>query len=130
MALAAEEVVHGDRPSPSNPFQWDHVRLNLPGTLSYDPSKTWIARVRLDGMLACVLFTFVDDERIAAPTRELAWQASTRLAKIQAYLGIQDAARKVGLSLQQPRSWAGAVVHAIPGEGVFVLTSEEKYGLG
>ena len=127
MALVAEEVVHGDRRSLSNPFQWDHVRLNLPGTLSYDPSKTWIARVRSDGMLACVLFTFVDDERIAAPTRELAWQASTRLAKIQAYLGIQDAARKVGLSLQQPRSWAGAVVHSIPGEGVFVLTSEEKW---
>jgi hypothetical protein len=57
----------------------------------------------------------------------LTWQASSRLAERQAYLGIQDAAREVGLCLQQPRAWAGAVVHVRPGEGVYVLTSEEKW---
>ena len=127
MALVAEEVVMGDRMDSSNPFQWSRIRLNLPGTTSYDPSKSWIVRVRLDGLTACVLFTFVDDERVAGPTRELTYQASSRLAQIQAYLGIQDAARKVGECQQQPRSWAGAVVHVIPGEGVYVLTSEEKW---
>jgi hypothetical protein len=45
----------------------------------------------------------------------------------QAHLGIQDAARKVDVCLQQPRAWAGAGVHIRPGEGVFVLTSEEKW---
>jgi hypothetical protein len=127
MALVAEEVVMGDRHDSNNPFQWDHVRLNLPGTENYDPTVSWITRIRLDGLIASILLTFVDDERLAGATRELVWQASHRLAQIQAYLGIQDATRKVGLSLQQPRAWAGAVVHSIPGRGVFVLTSEEKW---
>ena len=128
MALVViEEVVLGDRRDTSNPYQWDRVRLNLPGTAGYDPSKTWIAKMRIDGLMASVLFTFVDDERVAGPTRELTYQASSRLAQIQAYLGVQDAARKVGECQQQPRSWAGAVVHVIPEEGVCVLTSEEKW---
>lgn len=128
MALVAEEVILGDRLDKNNPFQWSRVELNLPGMLKYNPSKTWMARVRKDGLNACALFTFVDDKRITGATRELAWQASSRLAQIQAYLGIrQDATRKVGLCLQQPRSWAGAVVHVRPGEGVFILTSEEKW---
>jgi hypothetical protein len=33
----------------------------------------------------------------------------------------------VDVCLQQPRAWAGAGVHIRPGEGVFVLTSEEKW---
>ena len=107
-------------------FQWSRVRLNLPGSRDYDPSVSWISKIRADDMMACVLFTFVDDERIVGATKELAWQASHRLTQIQSYLGIQDAARKVGLCLQQPRAWAGAVVHAVPGEDFFVLTSEEK----
>lgn len=127
MTLVAEEVVLGDRRDPTNPFQWNRVQLNIPGTLKYDPSKSWIIKIRQDGKIASVLFTFVDDERIVGATRELAWQASSRLAKIQAYLGIQDAARKVGVCLQQPRAWAGAVVHVISDDGVYVLTSEEKW---
>jgi hypothetical protein len=127
MTLVAGEVVLGDRRDPTNPFQWNRVQLNIPGTLKYDPSKSWIIKIRQDGKIASVLFTFVDDERIVGATRELAWQASSRLAKIQAYLGIQDAARKVGVCLQQPRAWAGAVVHVISDDGVYVLTSEEKW---
>ena len=126
MALVAEEVIIGDRHDAANPFQWSRVRLNLPGSRDYDPSVSWISKIRADDMMACVLFTFVDDERIVGATKELAWQASHRRMQIQSYIGIQDAARKVGLCLQQPRAWAGAVVHAVPGEGVFVLTSEEK----
>ena len=71
------------------------MRLNLPGTEEYDPSLSWIAKLRQDGLLASDVFTFVDDERVAAPTRELAWEAGHRLAAIQSYLGVQDAARKV-----------------------------------
>jgi hypothetical protein len=111
MALVAEEVIVGDRTDPSNPFQWEQVELNLPGTPTYDPPKAWICKVGRDGLTTSVLFTFVDDERIVGATRELAWEASSCLAKIQSYLGIQDAAGKVGCCLQQPRAWSGAVVH-------------------
>lgn len=72
MALVAEEVVLGDRWVKENPFQWSRVELNLPGSLRYNPSQTWIAKVRKDGLIACGLFTFVDDERITGATRKLA----------------------------------------------------------
>eukprot|EP00956_Cyclotella_meneghiniana_P022037 scaffold40988_cov46-Cyclotella_meneghiniana.AAC.1 len=49
------------------------------------------------------------------------------MAAKQAYLGIQDAARKADGCTQQPRTWADAVVHVTPDKGVCVLTSEEKW---
>ena len=55
-----------------NPFQWESVWLNLPGP-GYNPSLTWVSKLRQDGYIACDLFTFVDDERIDTPTEDLAW---------------------------------------------------------
>jgi hypothetical protein len=122
----AEEVIRGDRKDPTNPFQWYSVKLNLPGP-GYDPTMAWVMKLREDSRLASDLFTFVDDERLTGVTEELTWQAGHTLGAKQAYLGIQDAARKVGECSQQPRAWAGAVVYVVPGIGVCVLTSEEKW---
>jgi hypothetical protein len=127
MALIAEEVIRGDRFDTSNPFQWKIVKLNLPGTENYDPTGSWIIKMRDDGLISCELFTFVDDERVSGPTEELTWQAAHVMAARQAYLGIQDAARKAGKCSQQPRAWAGAVVHVDEDKGACVLTSEEKW---
>jgi hypothetical protein len=127
MALVAEEVIRGDRFDLSNPFQWKIVKLNLPGTENYDPTGSWIIKMHEDGLIACELFTFVDDERVSGPTEELTWQAAHVMAARQAYLGIHDAARKAGKCSQQPRAWAGAVVHVDEDKGVCVLTSEEKW---
>jgi hypothetical protein len=33
-----EEVIRGDRKDPAHVLQWDYVRLNLPGQVTYDPS--------------------------------------------------------------------------------------------
>jgi len=134
MALISEEVCKGDRKQTGvgndgnelNPFQWNSVRLNLPGP-GYDPSLSWVSKLRQDGRIACDLFTFVDDERVVAPTEDLAWQASHKLAAIQSYLGIIDAARKVRPCSQTPGAWAGAVVHILRMLGVCTLTSEEKW---
>jgi hypothetical protein len=63
MALIAEEVIRGNRTDPSNPFHWEKVRLNLPGSAAYEPTISWICKIRADGLVACELFTFVDDER-------------------------------------------------------------------
>ena len=79
MALVVEEVIKGDRFDPKNPFQWKFVRLNMPGTQSYDPSEPWIMKVRADELSAAViysLFTFVDDERVAGATDDNTWEAS------------------------------------------------------
>ena len=135
MALVIEEIIKGDRTETAvgydgkelNPFQWFKVQLNLPGTEGYNPTKTWICKMREDGLFACEMLTFVDDERFAGPTEELTWQAGHRAAAIQAYLGVQDAARKVRLCSQTPGAWAGTVVHIFPQLGVCTLTSEEKW---
>ena len=127
MALIAEEVIRGDRADVTNPFHWSEVRMNLPGSATYDPTRSWIMKFRSDGLSACDFFTFVDDERIKGPTEDLTWRAAHTMAAKQAYLGIQDAARKADKCTQQPRAWAGAVVHVTQDEGVCVLTSEEKW---
>eukprot|EP00804_Cyclotella_cryptica_P022761 CCRYP_004987-RA/>CCRYP_004987-RA protein AED:0.44 eAED:0.44 QI:0/-1/0/1/-1/1/1/0/204 len=127
MALIAEEVIRGDKTDSMNPFQWNSVRLNLPGTSSYDPTTSWIAKVGEDSLVACELFTFVDDERITGATEELTWLATHVMAAKQTYLGIQDAARKADECSQQPWAWAGAVVHVVESKRVCVLTSEEKW---
>ena len=135
MILIAEEICRGNRLErgiseyglEENPFQWARVRLNLPGSPNYDPKLSWIAKVRADGLLACDVHTFVDDERVSGPTQELTWQASHVLAAKQAYLGIQDAARKVRPCSQTPGAWAGAIVHISNHIGVCALTSEEKW---
>lgn len=125
--LVVEEVVKGDRHSESNPYQWDHVRLNLPGSADYDPTLSWISKIRKDGLVASDLFTFVDDERVSGSTRELAREAGHRLGYIQAYLGIQDSARKMRPCSQLSGQWAGTVVHIVSGVGVCVLTSDQKW---
>lgn len=126
-AMVVEEVARGNRHCDKNPFQWDHIRLNLPGDVDYDPRVSWISKMRKDGLLACDIFTFVDDERVTGATRELTWQAGHRLAYIQAYLGVQDAARKLRELSKRGGAWAGSVVHTISDVGVCVLTTEEKW---
>eukprot|EP00986_Skeletonema_menzelii_P013615 scaffold8081_cov83-Skeletonema_menzelii.AAC.2 len=126
-AMVVEEVARGDRQCDENPFQWNHIRLNLPGNVDYDPSLSWISKMRKDGLIACDVFTFVDDERVTGATRELTWQAGHRLAYIQAYLGLQDAARKLRELSKRGGAWSGSVVHTISDVGVCVLTTEEKW---
>eukprot|EP00984_Skeletonema_dohrnii_P009298 scaffold3548_cov79-Skeletonema_dohrnii-CCMP3373.AAC.5 len=127
MTLIVEEMARGDRHDVDNPFHWAAIRQNLPGTPDYTPTKPWISKMREDGRVAADLFTFVDDERVTGPDEELTWQAGHRLACIQSYLGIQDAARKVRRCSQTPGAWAGAVVHILAEYGVCILTSPEKW---
>ena len=135
MALVADEICKGDQfemgvgcdGKELNPFQWDVITLNLPGTKDYDPRYSWIVKRRKDGQTACDLFTFVDDERVVGPSEELTWQASHMLASKQSYLGIQDAARKARPCSQTAGAWAGAIVHVLDQLGVCILTSKEKW---
>jgi len=62
--MFAKEVVQGDPSNPSNIFHWDLISLNLPSSPSYDPSKPWVAKLRIsDSLIACDLIIYVDDER-------------------------------------------------------------------
>ena len=131
MALIAEEVCKGDRHQTEkgldnkelNPLLWDYIHLNLPGTDGYIPTFSWVSKMRKDGQIACVLFTFV---YMVGPPEELTWQAAHILAAKQSYLGIQDDVRKVRPCSQTPGVWLGSMVYVVEKLGVCVLTSEEK----
>ncbi len=43
MQSLGEEVVQGNSSLPDNPFYFDKVVLNLPGSMNYDPSGLWSA---------------------------------------------------------------------------------------
>jgi len=128
--LVAEEMILGDREDPQNIFRWDHLVLNLPGSKRYDPGKAWVYKVRAnDGAVAADLVTYVDDQRVSAPTELESWRASRRVASINNYLGLQDAARKRRGPSQEPGAWSGSVVRTTNGN-VSVLVSQEKWEKG
>jgi hypothetical protein len=65
----AEEVIRGDRHNPLNIFWWDLVRLNLPGSQTYDPAKPSVSKIRSsDGHIAVDFCMFVDDARPTGPS--------------------------------------------------------------
>jgi len=129
-ALVAEEVILGDREDPNNIFRWDKVVLNLPGSASYDPTRAWVYKVRLkDGRVAADLATYVDDQRVSAPSDREGWRASRRVASINNFLGLQDAARKRRGPSQEPGAWSGSVIRTTNDE-VAVLVSQEKWEKG
>lgn len=112
--LRAKRLILGDPDDPLNAFQWSDVVENYPGSPDYDPSLPWIFKVRGDGSLAADLQQYVDDLRENAPTRELAWQASARVAKIGGWLGVQIAPRKKRTPSQSPGPWQGAILGSTP----------------
>jgi hypothetical protein len=85
-----------------------------------------ISKRRKDGQSACDVFTFVEDEQVVGPTKELTWQANHALASKQSYLEIQNAVSKARTCSQTRGTWAGAIVHVLDKLGVCVLISKEK----
>ena len=127
--LIAEEIIRGDRHDTTNAFQWKGVKLNLQGTKAYKPNQAWIVRIREDGTLASDFVTFVDDQRVCGAGPQQTKEAGHTLSTREAYLGIQDALRKLRSSggTRYPGAWAGVVVYNDPIDGVVVLTSQEKW---
>lgn len=123
--LWGEELMFGDRKNPNNPFRWDRVVLNLPGMDSYDPSKTWVAKIRADGTMASDMFLYIDDVRTTGRNSDECWNASRRAAAQANYLGIQDAPRKRRPPSKTPGAWAGSIIHT--DDDVRVLVSEERW---
>ena len=126
--LLATEVVLGDRQSPSNPFGWKKLTLNLPGMPNYDPQQPKVCRWKDETCksLAAVLVQYVDDLRAAGASEHDCWQAMRRVSQILGYLGIQVAARKTRPPSQLPGAWAGTCIRSI-GVGVGVKCSLEKW---
>jgi hypothetical protein len=123
-ALRAKRMMLGDPTDEANPFHWDRLRLNMPSGEDYDPTFPWIAKIRSDGRLAAAIHQYVDDLRLTAPDKELAWRVSSKVVKICSWLGLQDAARKRREPSQTPGAWAGAVVSTENGVVTKYITQE------
>ena len=106
----AKRVIMGNQRDDNNPFAWHSIRLNLPGTADYNPTLPWMLKICKDGLVASDIAQYVDDVRIMAPTEELAWLSSSKMARGLAFLGLQDAARKMRMPSQTPGAWAGVTV--------------------
>ena len=77
-------------------------------------------------LLATILATFVDDERIHARSEPIAWNAAHQVATRESYLGIQDAARKRRPPSQNAGAWAGSIIRTNNKE-VGILVSDERW---
>ena len=98
---------YGDKDDPNNPFQYDRVELNLPGSEGYRPDLPWVMKIRLDNHLASEVFVYVDDGRITGHDEEACWAACRRMASKCSERGVQDASRKRTTPTPTPGSWAG-----------------------
>ena len=123
-----EEFVRGDPSLEDNPFAFDRVILNLPGTRDYDPRHAkvlkWDSR---KNRLAGDLITYIDDSRGAGSSAEHAWQVRRRHASRMQYLGMQDAPRKAEAPTHgQPRDWIGGSLRITP-DGIWVSIPDQKW---
>jgi hypothetical protein len=66
----AKEEIRGNPNDCHNVFQWKEVRLNLPWSEEYDPSLSWIEKVREDDRVASDMFICMDDMRPTGPDAE------------------------------------------------------------
>lgn len=126
-SLVTKRIALGDPKDESNVYRWNTLSLNLPGNLDYSPGAPWVAKRQQDGSIAADVHSYVDDERVTGPTREETWQGSSKLAKLRAHLGLQDAARKRREPSQEPGPWAGVVAHSKPGEPVYKLVTQLRW---
>ncbi len=95
MFLIAEEVIRGDRHNLSNTFQWSYVHLNLPGMKEYNPSLACLSKWQVDGLLASNFVCLVDDPRVVGHGQARVIEAGHAISTREAWLGIQDALRKI-----------------------------------
>ena len=124
----SEEIIMGDHLDENNPFFWDTVKHNYPGTEDYDPAMPWIYKWNgVTHEMAAFFGTYIDDIRAGGSTELSCKRALHRIASVINYLGQQDASRKRGQPTQTPRAWAGAKCASVEGKGLYVLCMESKW---
>lgn len=118
MMTRLKREVYSNRRDRSDPFHYEHVLYNLPGTPSYRPDLPWVMKVRWDGHLACEIFVYVDDGRATGHNRSICWRAICKFSSTCSRMGVQDAARKRTCPSLTPGPWAGTVCLTDNGEVV------------
>lgn len=129
MYMIIEEVIRGDRRDLSNPFQWESLMLNLPGSAEYKPSQPWVMQLRADNSVASGMTCFVDDQRVTGEGDKRVREAGHAISTRESYMGLQDALRKLRHpeGSQRPGAWAGVNVLVEEDGAVAVTVSQEKW---
>jgi hypothetical protein len=69
-----EEFVRGHHLDKANPFYWDDIILNLPGSASYDPTRPRVIKWdTTHGRMAADLVAYIDDLRASGHSVEACW---------------------------------------------------------
>jgi hypothetical protein len=88
MYLIIEEIIRGDRRDKSNPFQWESLMLNLPGTAAYNPSLPWVMQLQADNSMASGMTCFVDDQRVTGDGGKRVVEAGHAISTRESYVGV------------------------------------------
>jgi hypothetical protein len=124
----SEEIILGDHMDVLNPFFWDEIKMNFPGTKEYDPAMPWVYKWNSIGKEMAAFFgTYIDDIRAGGASEVSCKLALHKIASVINYLGQQDAPRKRGQPTQTPRAWAGAKCLSDNADGLYVLSMEGKW---
>ena len=108
--IKARFMTYRDRREPSNPFRWETVRLNLPGSAEYNPAVPWVFKVMNNSLVACKIYIYVNDGQLMGPTKLEAWLAACRFCSTTlVHLCVQEAPRERYKPLTKPGPWAGTV---------------------
>jgi hypothetical protein len=120
----------GDHLDDKNVFRWAEVRMNLPGSVLYDPMVKLVSKVRTEvGRVAADLFIYIDDFRPTAPSEQECWQAAQKVGSTLNFLGLQEAPRKYRPGILTPVPWSGSMAYTNDG-GVRVLIAKKKWDKG
>jgi hypothetical protein len=125
--LFAEEQIRGNPWDLGNVLHCDAIRLNLPGSLRYEPSQPWVSKVRSqDGLIACDFIIYVNVIRSSGNSWEESRGCARKVASTLNWLGLQDAARKRRDPSKTPGPWAGSIVHTEKGT-ITVSIPQERW---
>lgn len=127
MEMLGDEISKGCYHTPDNPSYFDQVRLNVPGSPTYNPSLPWVSKVdSRTGRSAGDVVSYVDDKRSLGSSHAHCTQVTRQMASMMIYLGEQDASRKRVAPSERAGAWTGAVCHTDEGK-VTVMVTQDKW---
>ena len=102
------DVIYGDRRDVENPYRWDRIMTNFPGSPTYDPTQPMLCKI-IGDLIAAMFEVFVDDIHMIGASLERCRKATKRVSQLLQYLGQQDAARKYRSPHTTPGPWCGSL---------------------
>jgi hypothetical protein len=117
--------VYGNRKLLSNPFHWERVEFNLPGSRGYRSDLSWVMKIWEDGHLAVEVSEYINNGRATGHSQDLTWRVARAYGLGCSRRGIQDASQKRTLPSKTPGPWAGMVTHTEGGCVVGVVSQEK-----